>query len=186
MPPNGPGKLAAKSQKEFRRLNRSVSVGDVAMKAVEPVLRKRGFASADILTHWKAIVPPPYGEAVMPDKLVWPKNADGEREAAGAVLQVRVSPAVSLQFNHEIPALRDAINRYFGFYLIAEIKPSRTPFIAGSAAKTQDRPIATDKAVRDRVQRQTEGTSDDELRDALQRLGEGIARRNSDPKRSGN
>ena len=42
-----------------KRLNRTVSVSEALGAALDPVLKKRGFASRDILTHWGRWRPPP-------------------------------------------------------------------------------------------------------------------------------
>ncbi|HLV84673.1 MAG TPA: hypothetical protein VKY62_12960, partial [Devosia sp.] len=66
---------------EPKRRNRTMSVADVLAGALDPVLKKRGFASRDIIAHWSVMAPKPYDEVAIPDKLSWPR---GERSAEGA------------------------------------------------------------------------------------------------------
>ena len=52
--------MAKDDPPEPKRRNRTMSVADVLGGALDPVLKKRGFASRDIITHWAAMAPPPY------------------------------------------------------------------------------------------------------------------------------
>ena len=81
--------MADQIQPEPKRRNRTVSVADALSGALDPVLKKRGFASRDILAHWTVIAPAPYDKVAIPDKLTWPR---GERSAEGATLYLRCMP----------------------------------------------------------------------------------------------
>ena len=63
---------------EPKRRNRTMNIAEVLAGALDPVLKKRGFASRDIIAHWSVMAPKPYGEVAIPDKLSWPR---GERSA---------------------------------------------------------------------------------------------------------
>ena len=75
-----------KADAEPRRLNRTVDIAEALKGALDPAMRKRGFASRDILTHWAAMAPKPYDSVTVPDRLVWPR---GERGADGAKCSTR-------------------------------------------------------------------------------------------------
>ncbi len=167
--------MAAKSKScgEPKRLNRVVRAGEALQKTLDPVFRKRGFASRDLITHWAAMVPAPYDRIAAPDRLAWPR---GEKDAGGATLYLRCAEGHALALQHEGPLIAKAINRYFGYVLVSAVRLSAEPFSAPAAQKAES-PAAPepDPAIETAL-----GAVEDEgLRDALRRLGRGIRARNT-------
>ena len=159
-----------KQGEEPKRLNRAVGVAEALNKALDPVLRKRGFASRDIITHWAAMAPTPYGKVALPDRLAWPR---GERGAEGATLYVRCVPGHALALSHEGPLIAAAINRYFGYVLVGQVRLSAEPFIPHSGDKTKALPEA-DAAIRAKVEEVLAPVADDGVKQALRQLGQAI------------
>lgn len=151
---------------EPKRRNRTLSVADVLAGAMDPVLRKRGFASRDIITHWKAIAPKPFDETTQPDKLTWPRGGNAE----GATLYLRCAPGTAVFAQHEAPQIGAAVNRYFGYLLVNDVRLSAEPFTPGSGKKAQKRPQPSQSDIA-KVGALTEKVEDDTLREALQALG---------------
>lgn len=165
----------AEKQKEPKRLNRTVGIGEAMGGILDPMFKKRGFASRDIVTHWAEIAPEPYDTVALPDKLSWPR---GDKGADGATLYLRCAPGHALALVHEGQRIAAAVNRYFGFILVGQVRLSLEPFSPHSVAAAKDRP-RIDKAASRQVDAALEGVEDDELRAALRRLGEGIMRNKS-------
>ncbi len=157
---------------EPKRLNRAVAVSEALGRALDPALRKRGFASRDLLQHWAVIAPEPYGRVSRPEKLSWPR---GERGAGGAVLHICCHPGHALAASHEGGRIAQAINRYFGYILVDEVRLSATPFLA-DAPKPKGLPVAPAAQV-EAIERQVRDIEDDALREALAGLGRAIAAR---------
>lgn len=158
---------------EYKRRNKTVSVADALAGAIDPVLRKRGFAGRDIITHWKAIAPPPFDETTVPDKLAWPRGA---HNAEGATLHLRCAPGQALFAQHEAPAIAAAVNRYFGYVLVRDVRLSAEPFSPGSAQKAQ-KPLQPSQSSVAKVGAATEKVEDIELREALRVLGLALSSR---------
>ncbi len=160
--------------KEPRRRNRVVGAGEAVAPALDAVLRRRGFASRDLVANWAAIVPVPYGTVTAPDRLAWPR---GERGAGGATLYVRCVPAHALALSHEGALIAAAINRYFGYVLVDSVRLSAAP-LSKAAPKAEATQLVEEAppAVTDAVSR----VDDDQLRAALSRLGKGVFRRKND------
>ena len=158
---------------EPKRRNKTMSVADVLGGALDPVLKKRGFASRDIITHWAAMAPEPYDTVAIPDKLTWPR---GERSAEGATLLLRCVPGHALAIAHEGPRIAAAVNRYFGFVLVGAVKLSAEPFTPGSGQQAQkaDQPS---QSVIAKVGAQVADVTDDDLREALRTLGHALSSR---------
>lgn len=159
------------ASEEPKRRNRAVGVGELIAGALDPAFRKRGFASRDIVTHWKSIAPAPYGEVAMPDKLAWPR---GERSAQGATLHLRCLAGHQLALQHEAPRIAAAVNTYFGYVLVDQVRLSATPFTPGSAGKAEPAP-RPDPVQQAAVGRSVARVADDGLRAALTELGLAIA-----------
>jgi hypothetical protein len=159
-----------KQNEEPKRLNRVVGVAEALSKALDPALRKRGFASRDIITHWAAMAPAPYDKVALPDRLVWPR---GERGAEGATLYLRCIPGHALALSHEGPLIAASINRYFGYVLVGAVRISAEPFIPRSGEKPKAVP-ETDAAVRAEVEQVLAPMADDGVKEALRQLGHAI------------
>lgn len=162
-----------KSQLQPKRRNRTLSVADALAGALDPVLKKRGFASRDIITHWPAMAPRPYDAVAMPDKLSWPR---GERSAEGAVLYLRAMPGHALAIAHEGPTIAAAINRYFGYVLVGAVRLSAEPF-SGHSADKKHKPQQPSQSVKAKVGASLEGVEDEGLREALRTLGHALSSR---------
>jgi hypothetical protein len=162
----------SRSEKAPKRLNRTVKAGEAIRGALDPALKRRGFASRDILAHWRAMAPAPYDAVALPDRLVWPRNA---ANAVGATLYLKCAGGHHLALVHEAPRIAAAINRYFGYVLVDQIKLAIEPFTPGSAAPAPAAP-EVDDATRAAVDRVVAGVSDPRVRQALAHLGLALAR----------
>jgi hypothetical protein len=159
----------AKDEAPPKRRNRTLSVADALAGALDPVLRKRGFASRDIIASWPVLAPAPFDTTTFPDKLVWPR---GEKSPEGATLYLRCAPGHALAAAHEGPRIAAAINRYFGFFLVGTVRLSAEPFVPAPPAPTA--PLEPSAAIRRRVEGELNRVDEPELREALRRLGHAL------------
>ena len=162
-----------KSPPEPKRRNRTLSLADALAGAMDPVLKKRGFASRDIIAHWTVMAPKPYDQVAIPDKLSWPR---GERSAEGAALYLRAMPGHALAIAHEGPAIAAAVNRYFGYVLVGAVRLSAEPFSGHSASKEQKRHQPSQSTIA-KVGASVDGVEDEGLREALRALGHALSSR---------
>jgi hypothetical protein len=165
--------MAKDEPPEPKRRNRTMNIADVLSGALDPVLKKRGFASRDIITHWHVMAPKPYDTVAVPDKLTWPR---GERSAEGATLVLRCVPGHALAIQHEGEKIAAAINRYFGFVLVGAVRLSAEPFTPGSGQKVENN-IQPNQSVIAKVGAQVADVADDDLREALRTLGHALSSR---------
>lgn len=161
------------SNKSAKRRNKVIGLGDAMGSAIDPVFRKRGFASRDIVANWSAMAPVPYDKLTMPDKLVWPR---GEAGADGATLYLRCAESQRLALAHEGDAVAAAVNRYFGYLLVGSVKISSAPFSSGSAAPKQSA-IEPSAETRKNVDDAVQSVEDDGLKSALRQLGHAVLER---------
>jgi hypothetical protein len=155
----------SKDDKPVKRLNRAVGVGEALHGVLDSALRKRGFATRDLITRWATIAPKPYDRVAVPDQLKWPRGASHE----GATLFLRCAESQRLALSHEGPLVAAAVNRYFGYFLVREVKLSASPFSPGSAPPPEDAPVPPDVARR--AGAAVAEIADPGLREALRSLG---------------
>lgn len=161
-----------KETREPRRLNRAVGLTEALGKALDPALKRRGFASRDLVAHWQVMAPAPYDVMAKPDKLSWPR---GEKGAEGAVLYLRCHPGHALALAHEGERVAAAVNRYFGYFLVGSVRMSAAPFEVESApAETAP---AVPEITRAMVAETVDKVEDAGVRDALRELGLAMARK---------
>lgn len=161
-----------KADAEPKRLNRTVNIAEAIKGALDPAMRKRGFASRDILTHWAAMAPKPYDQVTVPDRLTWPR---GERGSDGATLYLRCAPGHAMAVQHEGPLIAKAINRYFGYLLVAGCRISPEPFSTGSDEKPKTAILP--ETARQHVGEAVDRVGDEGVREALRELGHALHRR---------
>ena len=166
--------MAKKSeeQAEPKRLNRTVGVAEALGGVLDSALKKRGFATRDILSNWAAMAPKPYDKVALPAELKWPRGAGHE----GATLFLRCAESQRLALAHEGPMVAAAVNRYFGYFLVREVKLSAEPFIRSSGQKPQV--AATPPEVAKHADQAVAEVEDPALKDALKALGEAVLNRN--------
>jgi len=85
-------------------------------------LRRQGFAEAEIVLRWPAIVGAELASASLPERL----RFRGE----GAVLTIRVEPARATELQHLLPVLIDRLNGYFGYAAVKQIQLLQAPLPA--------------------------------------------------------
>lgn len=165
-------KVRAKgTAKEKPRRPRVTHIADLIGGTMADMLRKRGFASSDLVTNWRDIIPSPYNQHVVPDRLKWPRQGDAN---AGGILHVRVSPAHALGLQHDAPLLMSRINGYFGFELVRDIRAMQIPLVREKTNEDTGPPplSATEAAARRQdIATSLEQVEDGALKDALRRLG---------------
>ncbi len=165
----------------IKRTGRSRDIGELVSKLIDPVLKKRGFASRDILENWQIIAPPPYNSTTIPDRLKWPRN---KAASHGAILYLRCMEGERVALSHDHERITEAINRYFGYVLVRAIKLSNQPFVEQNNSKTsKDRQCAAkinqDPRTDQKIEKAVQKIKDDELKQALRELGHGIFSKNN-------
>lgn len=145
---------------------------------VEPCLAgafaKQGFARTGLLTGWDEIAGERLAEHTAPLKIDWPRHRDDpEGPPEPATLVLKVESAFALEVQHEMPALVARINAHFGWRCVGRIVIRQGP--VRRQPKGRPRSPVTDEAARGRVADVVAKVDDEALREALRRLGEGVA-----------
>lgn len=138
-------------------------------KVAAPLLRRQGFAEADIVLRWAEIVGERLAQRSAPERLETPRGA------SAAVLHVRVAPGAGPELQHLAPLVLERINTFFGWRAVdrlrlvqAPLRGARPPRAARGGPPSPEDEAAVDSAVAQ--------AGDERLRQALKRLGLSVAR----------
>ena len=143
-------------------------VAELIGRALDPLVRKRGLARAELIAWWPDIVGAAYAGRTAPERIRWP------RDGKAATLVVRCDPSLALQFAHETDRVRERLNAYFGYPAVGAVRIVQHP-IGAQRATSREASAGAPKfrpAMESRLDR-VEGP----LRDSLRALGRSVLAR---------
>jgi hypothetical protein len=149
------------------------TLGKHFQSLTKAAFERHGFAQADLLSQWPAIVGDDIAAMARPEKIKWPHKTDGNQRSGGTLI-IRAEPGRSLDLHYQGPRMMSRINQYFGYEAVTAIKVLTSTDTPG---KTVQKP-AIDTAT---IRPQLTGIEQPELQDALALLGAGIAAKNRSP-----
>jgi len=155
---------------------------DVVGKAVGETFRRQGFASAELVTRWTEIVGAEIAARSEPIKLQWSRLAPwhptpaGEggsgREQEPGILVLRVEGPAAVEIQHLADVICERVNRFLGWRAVARIALRQAPLRhAGRKSVPTE-----DAAAVARLAANLPDIADDDLRQALARLGAAVKR----------
>jgi hypothetical protein len=165
------------SQQGASRARRVVSrpLAELVNRALDPLIARRGFGEATLLTQWDMIVGARIGALCQPMRLNWPprpKNGAPDAGQQPATLALRVEPGFGLDIQHMSGAIVERVNTHLGWRCVAKLAIRQEPL--HRAAPKRPRTPPSDPAARARAEETTQGVENDALRAALITLGERV------------
>ena len=156
---------------ETRRA-RTQSVGRAVGGLARRALDKRGFVDSSIVNEWPTIAGDLIGRHSLPDRISFPRD----RSKPGTLHLILENGALATEVVHFEPVLLERINRYFGFRAVGAIKVIHGPL--PKRDKVERKPLPPiDAAKRDEIRQSLAAVADEDIKEALGRLGEHVARR---------
>ena len=140
-------------------------------------LKAQGFASTEIIARWADIVGEEIATHSEPMKINWPrsKNDTSDDEAAEpATLVLRVEGPAALEIQHLSTVILERVNRFFGWQAIGRLALRQAPLHRREQAPP---PPPPDPEIAARIAEGLPEIEDEELRQALARLGAAIQRK---------
>jgi hypothetical protein len=133
--------------------------------------RAQGFASTEIISRWPDIVGAEIAAHSEPLKITWPR-ATREETAEPATLVLRVEGPAALEIQHLSAVILERVNRFFGWQAIGRLALRQAPL------RRREQPTAgnPDVAAAARIAEGLPDVKDENLRQALGRLGAAIKR----------
>ena len=159
------------------------TIGALTPKVTKTAFQKFGFATAQLVGDWRAIVGDRLAATTAPDKLRWPKRpgeVDGDGSAVGprggATLVIRVEPAVALDVQYKATMIVERINAYFGYRAVSDLR-----IVQGHIARQGELAAAAPRPTPGKMRKSTalplDGITDEGLKAALQRMQAGLQAR---------
>jgi hypothetical protein len=134
-------------------------------------LKSQGFTSTEIIARWAEIAGPEIAAHSEPMKINWPR-AIGEDTPEPATLMLRVEGPAALEIQHLSAVILERVNRFFGWQAIGRIALRQAPL----RRREKPAPKMADPEAQARIAASLPAIEDDELRQALARLGASIKR----------
>ncbi len=131
---------------------------------------RQGFASAELVTRWTEIVGAEIAAHAEPMKVQWPKAANEEGPEA-ATLVLRVEGPTAIEIQHLSGVIVERVNRFFGWQAVGRIALRQAPL---SRRQARQRPAGPDPEATARIAAGLPEVADENLRQALARLGAAI------------
>ena len=147
-------------------------LSQIVGKTIADAFAKQGFASTGLVTHWADIVGAEIAEHAEPMRMVWPRRVH-EDDPEPATLVLRVEGPVALEIQHLSGVIIEKVNRFFGWRAVGRIQIRQAPLMRRERKKA---PPAPDPEVVARLAAGMADIGDDDLRDALGRLGASVKR----------
>jgi hypothetical protein len=144
------------------------------------VLKAQGFASTEIISRWADIVGAEIAAHSEPMKITWPRvkndqgDAQGDAQAEPATLVLRVEGPAALEIQHLSAVILERVNRFFGWQAIGRIALRQAPLRRRTPVPP---PPPPDRAVAARIAEGLPEIEDEDLRQAVARLGAAIKRK---------
>ena len=157
---------------EKRRYRGAVPISALVGRVISPVAQKRGFAAADLIAGWAEVVGADLAEWTRPEKVVWPRGeANSERPG---VLTLRVDGPRAVLVQHQLGQIVERVNAFFGYAAVGHVRIVQAPLdrIARNAPADDQQPLAPEDEAR--LRSATSAVEDQNLREALDRLGRGM------------
>jgi hypothetical protein len=155
-----------KSAKTYAR-----PLADLVRRTLADTFARQGFASTELITHWSDIVGAEIAAHCEPLRLKWPRGGDPDAPEP-ATLVLRVEGPVAIEIQHLSPVILERVNRFFGWRAVGRLALRQAPL--ARRAVPPERP-APDPEAAARLAA-TLDVSDEDLRNALARLGAAIKR----------
>jgi hypothetical protein len=144
---------------------------DVVGKVVGESFRRQGFASAELVTRWTEIAGAEIAACSEPIKIQWTRPAEGEEREPGTLV-LRVEGPAAIEIQHLASVILERVNRFLGWRAVARLALRQAP-LRHDARKAARR---LDPAAAARVAATLTNIGDDDLKQALGRLGAAIKR----------
>ena len=144
---------------------------DVVGKVVGETFTRQGFASAELVTRWTEIVGAEISAHSEPIKIQWQRPAAGEEREPGTLV-LRVEGPAAIEIQHLANVICERVNRFLGWRAIARIALRQAPLRRGARKAAH----GNDPAATARIAESLSDIGDEDLRQALARLGAAVKR----------
>lgn len=154
-------------------------LSDLLRKTLADSFARQGFASTELISRWSDIAGLEVAAHAQPVKIQWPRPI-GDAPPDPATLVLRVQGPSALEIQHLSDVIIERVNRFLGWQAIGRIALRQAPLVRRPVKR---RPPPPDPAETARIAASLPPDTDDDLRQALARLGASVKREGSTIKR---
>jgi hypothetical protein len=144
-------------------------LADVLHRTLKDAFAKQGFASTELVTRWADIVGAEIAAHSEPEKIQWPRGAEGHSPEPGTLV-LRVEGPTAIEIQHLSGVVLERVNRFFGWQAVGALRLRQAPL---GRRERPSRP-GPDPEAAARIAAELGAIADENLRDALARLGAAI------------
>lgn len=149
------------------------AIAEFSRQLTRQPLGKRGFAEVSLITHWPEIVGQAQALGSVPLKIAFPRE-----ERSGGTLHVRVATGgLATEFQYRKELILSRINSHFGYGAVADLRITQGHVPPRQPKKKPPPPPVLQPDQESELQQRLAGVEDDEMREALARLGRRLAAR---------
>jgi hypothetical protein len=155
-------------------------LGDLLERCLSQTLARQGFASTELVTRWAEIAGADIAALAEPLKISWPR---GPHADAGepATLMLRVEGPAAIEIQHLTGVILERVNRFFGWRAIGKVVLRQAPL----TRRGRLAPVAAPSAeATSAIAATLTEIADEDLRQALARLGAAVATARRPPERT--
>jgi len=146
-------------------------LAELVRRTLADTFARQGFASTELVTHWNDIVGAEIAAHGEPLRLNWPRGGDMDTPEP-ATLVLRVEGPIAIEIQHLAPVILERVNRFFGWRAVGRLALRQAPLTRRQVPPVRPAP---DPAAAVRLA-ETIDVADEDLRNALARLGAAIKR----------
>ena len=139
-------------------------------ETIADVFKRQGFATRELVTRWNDIIGPEFAKHAEPLKIQWPRPIE-DQAPEPATLVLRVEGPVALEIQHASDVILARVNRFFGWHAVGRIAIRQAPLRRRDRRQPRRGPDAAAVAT---AAQSLAAIEDDDLRDALARLGASV------------
>ncbi len=144
-------------------------LSDLLHKTLGDAFAKQGFASTELVTRWTEIAGAEIAAHSEPEKIQWPRPVNGRAPEPGTLV-LRVEGPAAIEIQHLSGVVLERVNRFFGWQAVGGLRLRQAPL----GRKPRKPHLAPDPAAAARIAAGLTDIRDEQLRDALARLGAAI------------
>jgi hypothetical protein len=133
---------------------------------------KQGFAARELVTRWTEIAGADIAAHSEPIRMQWPRPVEGQPQEP-ATLVLKVEGPMALEIQHSSDVILARVNRFFGWSAVGRLALRQAPLSRRNRPAAPPPPDPTSVA---RIAKTLSSIEDEQLRDALARLGAAIKR----------
>ena len=164
-----------------RRLSLALSpprpIAGLIAKVGRVAFARKGFAAAEIITRWPAVVGETVAAHAIPERLVFPPGMRSE-----GVLHVAVAPGgFATHLQHLEPQVLERINGFFGYRAVVRLRLVQRPLAARTPIRKRPAAPPLSRQAEAHLHKLTAETRDERLKTALDGLGREILSRPPKP-----